>query len=109
MGTGASPGLHMLDGTQDMDGGVLTFLEIAHMVDATSLIGWGGVGMLTFLEVSHMVDLLFLGISMLVRCYVSSAIIHSASIPFSISLERTARGQAKNSAVSTFKKPVWEL
>ena len=42
-------------------GGVLTFLEVAHMVDATALIGWGGVGMLTFLEVSHMVDLLFLG------------------------------------------------
>ena len=36
--------------------GMLTFLEVAHMVDATALIGWGGVGMLTFLEVAHMVD-----------------------------------------------------
>ena len=34
----------------------LTFLEVAHMVDGTALIGWGGVGMLTFLEVAHMVD-----------------------------------------------------
>ena len=24
--------------------GMLTFLEVAHMVDATALIGWGGVG-----------------------------------------------------------------
>ena len=47
----------MLDATQDMGGGgMLTFLEVAHMVDVTALIGWGGVGMLGFLEVAHMVD-----------------------------------------------------
>ena len=28
----------------------------AHMVDATQLLGWGGVGMMTFFELAHMVD-----------------------------------------------------
>ena len=40
-------------------GGVmLTFLELANMVDATQDVGWGwGVGvMLTFLELANMVD-----------------------------------------------------
>ena len=26
------------------------------MVDATQLLGWGGVGMMTFFELAHMVD-----------------------------------------------------
>ena len=32
---------------------MLTFLEVAPMVDATQDLGWGG--MLTFFEVAHMV------------------------------------------------------
>ena len=27
-----------------------------HMVDATQVIGWGGVGMMTFLALAHMCD-----------------------------------------------------
>ena len=37
-----------------MDGcGMLTFLELAHMSDATQWMGWGG--MLTFPELPHIV------------------------------------------------------
>ena len=43
-------------GHRGLPAGMLTFLEVAHMVDATALIVWGGVGMLTFLEVAHIVD-----------------------------------------------------
>ena len=35
---------------------MLTFLEVAHMLDATALIRWGRVGMLACLEVADMVD-----------------------------------------------------
>ena len=40
--------------------GMLTFLALAHMVDATQLMGlvWGGVGMVTFLALAHMVYML---------------------------------------------------
>ena len=31
-------------------------LVFAHMLDATPVMGWGGVGMLTFLELAHMLD-----------------------------------------------------
>ena len=37
-------------------GGMMTFLALAHMVDATQVMGWGGVGMMTFLALAHMVD-----------------------------------------------------
>ena len=36
--------------------GMMTFLGLAHMVDATQVMGWGGVGMMTFLGLAHMVD-----------------------------------------------------
>ena len=36
--------------------GMMTFLALAHMVDATQVMGWGGVGMMTFLALAHMVD-----------------------------------------------------
>ena len=55
--------------------GMMTFVELAHMLDATRLclschcmhagcyachgvgrVGWGGVGMMTFVELAHMVD-----------------------------------------------------
>ena len=32
----------------------MTFLALAHMVDATQVMGWGG--MMTFLALAHMVD-----------------------------------------------------
>ena len=35
--------------------GMMTFLALAHMVDATQVMGWGGVGMMTFLALAHMV------------------------------------------------------
>ena len=36
---------HMVDATQVMGwGGMMTFLALAHMVDATQVMGWGGVG-----------------------------------------------------------------
>ena len=39
---------------------MVTFLDVARMVDATAMtgvLGWGGVGvMVTFLDVAHMVD-----------------------------------------------------
>ena len=37
---------------------MVTFLDVAHMVDATAMMGvWVGVGvMVTFLDVAHMVD-----------------------------------------------------
>ena len=38
---------------------MLTFFALAHMLDATQLMGWGGVrwgGMLTFLALAHMLD-----------------------------------------------------
>ena len=35
---------------------MMTFLALAHMVDATQVMGWGGVGMMTFLALAHMVD-----------------------------------------------------
>ena len=35
---------------------MMTFFGLAHMVDATQLLGWGGVGMMTFFELAHMVD-----------------------------------------------------
>ena len=31
-------------------------LSFAHMLDATPVMGWGGVGMLMFLELAHMLD-----------------------------------------------------
>ena len=31
------------------------FLALAHMVGATQVMGWGGVGMITFLALAHMV------------------------------------------------------
>ena len=31
-------------------------LVFAHMLDATPVMGWGGVGMLMFLELAHMLD-----------------------------------------------------
>ena len=34
---------------------MITFLELANMVDATQDVGWGG-GMITFLELANMVD-----------------------------------------------------
>ena len=34
-------------------GGMITFLELAHMFDATQI---GGFGMLTFLDLAHMFD-----------------------------------------------------
>ena len=37
-------------------GGMITFLELANMVDATQDVGWGGGGMITFLELANMVD-----------------------------------------------------
>ena len=43
----------MFDATQIGGFGLLTFLELAHMLDATQI---GGFGMLTFLELSHMFD-----------------------------------------------------
>ena len=36
--------------------GILTFGELAHMFDATEVMGWGGVGILTFGELAHMFD-----------------------------------------------------
>ena len=38
-------------------GGMITFLALAHMLDATQLVrgGWGG-GMKTFLALAHMLD-----------------------------------------------------
>ena len=40
--------------------GMMTFLGLARMVDATQVMGWGGVGggvgMMTFLGLAHMVD-----------------------------------------------------
>ena len=46
---------HMVDATQVMGwGGMMTFLALAHMVDATQVMGWGG--MMTFLAIAHMVD-----------------------------------------------------
>ena len=37
--------------------GMMTFLGLAHMVDATQVMGWwGGVGMMTFLGLARMVD-----------------------------------------------------
>ena len=52
---------HMLDATQWMGwgglGGMLTFLAPAHMLDSTQWMGWGGLGgMLTFLAPAHMLD-----------------------------------------------------
>ena len=35
---------------------MITFLELANMVDATQDVGWGGGGMITFLELANMVD-----------------------------------------------------
>ena len=40
---------NMLDG-----GGMITFLALAHMLDATQHVGWGG--MITFLALAHMLD-----------------------------------------------------
>ena len=38
-------------------GGMLSFLGLAHMLDATQWMGWGGLGgMLTFLSPAHMLD-----------------------------------------------------
>ena len=34
---------------------MITFFELAHMVGATQVMGWGGVGMVTFIELAHMV------------------------------------------------------
>ena len=34
---------------------MITFFELAHMVGATQVMGWGGVGMITFLALAHMV------------------------------------------------------
>ena len=50
---------HMLDATQLVRGGwggMITFLALAHMLDATQLVrgGWGG--MITFLALAHMLD-----------------------------------------------------
>ena len=50
---------HMLDATQLVRGGwggMTTFLALAHMLDATQLVrgGWGG--MITFLALAHMLD-----------------------------------------------------
>ena len=36
--------------------GILTFLSLAHMVDAMQRMQLGGVGMLTFLASAHMTD-----------------------------------------------------
>ena len=44
---------HMFDATQLGFFGMLTFLELAHMFDATQI---GFFGMLTFLELAHMLD-----------------------------------------------------
>ena len=49
---------HMVDATQVMGwGGMMTFLALAHMVDATQVmgwggVGWGGVGLMTFLALA---------------------------------------------------------
>ena len=46
----------MLDATHwSGDGGMITFLPLAHMLDATQLV-WGGEGMTTFLALAHMLD-----------------------------------------------------
>ena len=37
-------------------GGMLTFLALAHMLDATQDAGFGVGGMLTFLALAHMLD-----------------------------------------------------
>ena len=37
-------------------GGMITFPELANMVDATQDVGWGGGGMITFPELANMVD-----------------------------------------------------
>ena len=37
-------------------GGMITFLALAHMLDATQLMGWVGGGMITFLALAHMLD-----------------------------------------------------
>ena len=34
---------------------MITFFELAHVVGATQVMGWGGVGMITFFELAHMV------------------------------------------------------
>ena len=44
---------HMFDATQIGGFGMLTFFELAHMCDATQI---GGFGMLTFFELAHMFD-----------------------------------------------------
>ena len=36
-------------------GGMITFLALAHMLDATQVV-WGGGGMITFLALAHMLD-----------------------------------------------------
>ena len=38
--------------------GMITFLALAHMLDATQLVrgGWGGGGMISFLALAHMLD-----------------------------------------------------
>ena len=50
---------NMVDATQDVGwggGGMITFPELANMVDATQDVGWGGGGMITFPELANMVD-----------------------------------------------------
>ena len=37
-------------------GGMIAFLELDNMVDATQDVGWGGGGMIAFLELANMVD-----------------------------------------------------
>ena len=39
-------------------GGMITFLALAHMLDAAQLVrgGWGGGGMITFLALAHTLD-----------------------------------------------------
>ena len=52
---------HTLDATQlvrgGWGGGMITFLALAHMLDAAQLVrgGWGG-GMITFLALAHTLD-----------------------------------------------------
>ena len=46
---------HMLDATHPVQINMPVFL-FSNMLDATAVMGWGGVGMLTFLEFAHMLD-----------------------------------------------------
>ena len=42
-------------GTDGVGGGMMTFLALVHMYDATEMMGWGGM-MMMFLALAHMYD-----------------------------------------------------